>query len=223
MKEPRGRLELCRLLAERAVNRTVESLGAKPRRRCARNEMEAPAHPVGVLNHFQQRGLRRRGREPRSADRGSAPRGTVTRVGGHATAPRHGRSERCRSGRAARPGTRCGLPHASSVSGPRRQAAIPIGTRDADTRREFGPHYGGRSVAAADRLMQRFRAVEMAVLEDGGWSIARHLEVISDARVKLVADLTGNRGCGGRSAGSWSLEPVRSTSQARHGLLQHGL
>ena len=39
----------------------------------------------------------------------------------------------------------------------------------------------GRVASAGDVLVQRFRAVEAASLEEGGWSVARHLEVLPEA------------------------------------------
>ena len=46
----------------------------------------------------------------------------------------------------------------------------------------------GRVAALGDVLAQRFRAVEASILEEGGWSVARHLEVIPDTRVSSVPD-----------------------------------
>jgi hypothetical protein len=40
----------------------------------------------------------------------------------------------------------------------------------------------GRLQELGDLLAQRFRAVEAAALEEGGWSVARHLEVIPETR-----------------------------------------
>ena len=44
----------------------------------------------------------------------------------------------------------------------------------------------GRVQAVGDLLMQRFRAVETSLIEDGGWALARHLEVIPETRVSTV-------------------------------------
>ena len=41
----------------------------------------------------------------------------------------------------------------------------------------------GRVASAGDLLIQRFRAVEASALEEGGWSLARHLELLPDAGV----------------------------------------
>ena len=46
--------------------------------------------------------------------------------------------------------------------------------------------------AAGDVLIQRFRAVEAASLEEGGWSVARHLEVLPEATVSTMS--SGLRG-----------------------------
>ena len=46
----------------------------------------------------------------------------------------------------------------------------------------------GRLASLGDLLAQRLRAVEASTLEDGGWTMARHLEVIPDARVSAVPD-----------------------------------
>ena len=61
------------------------------------------------------------------------------------------------------------------ISSPRRQDVIPLA-------KSLDLIIAGRIVAAADLLMQRFRPVEMGALEDGDWSIARHLEVTPTAR-----------------------------------------
>ena len=37
-----------------------------------------------------------------------------------------------------------------------------------------------------DIIGQRFRAVETSVLEEGGWGVARHLEVVPETRVSSV-------------------------------------
>ena len=39
---------------------------------------------------------------------------------------------------------------------------------------------------AMDIIGQRFRAVETSVLEEGGWGVARHLEVVPETRVSSV-------------------------------------
>ncbi|CAK0801859.1 unnamed protein product [Prorocentrum cordatum] len=44
----------------------------------------------------------------------------------------------------------------------------------------------GRIVQAGDLLVQRLRALEASLQEDGGWSTARHLEVVPDSRVTTV-------------------------------------
>ena len=44
----------------------------------------------------------------------------------------------------------------------------------------------GQMMAAMDIIRQRFRAVETSILEEGGWSVARHLEVVPDTKVSLV-------------------------------------
>ena len=41
----------------------------------------------------------------------------------------------------------------------------------------------GKVVQAADRLMQRFRALELASSEGGSWNVARHLELIPPGEV----------------------------------------
>ena len=46
---------------------------------------------------------------------------------------------------------------------------------------------GGRVASAIDVLIQRFRAVEAASLEEGGWSVARHLEVLPEAAVSTMS------------------------------------
>ena len=50
----------------------------------------------------------------------------------------------------------------------------------------------GRVASAGDVLIQRFRAVEASALEEGGWSFARHLELLPDAGVSTVS--SGLRG-----------------------------
>ena len=45
----------------------------------------------------------------------------------------------------------------------------------------------GRVASAGDVLMQRFRAVEAASLEEGGWSVARHLEVLPEETVSTIS------------------------------------
>ena len=50
----------------------------------------------------------------------------------------------------------------------------------------------GRVASAGDVLIQRFRAVEAAALEKGGWSLARHLELLPEAAVSTVS--SGVRG-----------------------------
>ena len=50
----------------------------------------------------------------------------------------------------------------------------------------------GRVASAGDVLIQRFRAVEASALEEGGWSLARHLELLPDAGVSTVS--SGLRG-----------------------------
>ena len=45
----------------------------------------------------------------------------------------------------------------------------------------------GRVASAGDVLIQRFRAVEASALEEGGWSLARHLELLPDAGVSTVS------------------------------------
>ena len=50
----------------------------------------------------------------------------------------------------------------------------------------------GRVASAGDVLIQRFRALEAAALEEGGWSLARHLELLPDAAVSTVS--SGLRG-----------------------------
>ena len=44
----------------------------------------------------------------------------------------------------------------------------------------------GRVASAGDVLIQRFRAVEAAALEEGRWSVARHLEVLPEVGVSTV-------------------------------------
>ena len=44
----------------------------------------------------------------------------------------------------------------------------------------------GNVVGAADVLAQRFRSVETAHF-DGGWSMAKHLEVVGDAKVSSIS------------------------------------
>ena len=46
--------------------------------------------------------------------------------------------------------------------------------------------------SAGDVLIQRFRAVEAAALEEGRWSLARHLELLPEAAVSTVS--SGLRG-----------------------------
>ena len=41
---------------------------------------------------------------------------------------------------------------------------------------------GGNLGRAADLLMQRFKAVELACTDEGGWAAASHLELIPDAK-----------------------------------------
>ena len=50
----------------------------------------------------------------------------------------------------------------------------------------------GRVASAGDVLIQRFRAVEASALEEGGRSLARHLELLPDAGVSTVS--SGLRG-----------------------------
>ena len=50
----------------------------------------------------------------------------------------------------------------------------------------------GRVASAGDVLIQRFRAVEASALEEGRWSLARHLELLPDAGVSTVS--SGLRG-----------------------------
>ena len=50
----------------------------------------------------------------------------------------------------------------------------------------------GRVASAGDVLIQRNRAVEAASLEEGGWSVARHLEVLPEAAVSTMS--SGLRG-----------------------------
>ena len=50
----------------------------------------------------------------------------------------------------------------------------------------------GRVASAGDVLIQRFRAVEAASLEEGGLSVARHLEVLPTAAVSTMS--SGLRG-----------------------------
>ena len=45
----------------------------------------------------------------------------------------------------------------------------------------------GRVASAGEVLIQRFRAVEAASLEEGGWSVARHLEVLPEATVSTMS------------------------------------
>ena len=45
----------------------------------------------------------------------------------------------------------------------------------------------GRVASAGDVLIQRFRAVEAASLEEGGWSVARRLEVLPEAAVSTMS------------------------------------
>ena len=127
---------------------------------------QAPAHLVRVWAQFQQRGRRRSGRVPRSANRGSMPGCTLPLgIGCHATALRHG--------------------VVADVSSPRRQATIPIRKPVPTLARILDFIIAGHVVAAADLLMQRFRLVEMAALEGGEWSIARHWEVVVSAEREL--------------------------------------
>ena len=144
--------------------------------------MEAPAHPVTVRNHFQQRGLRRNRREPRSADSGSAPRCTLSLgVGGHATASRHGRRGRVAALRAqglvAAYLTRAVFPHQGAKLPFRSEREMRTLAQSLDL------PTAGLIAAAADLLMQSIRGVEITALEDGGWTIARHLEVVPDTHV----------------------------------------
>ena len=44
----------------------------------------------------------------------------------------------------------------------------------------------GRFASVGDILAQRLRALEASVLEDGGWTVARHLEVVPDSRATTV-------------------------------------
>ena len=44
----------------------------------------------------------------------------------------------------------------------------------------------GKVQVALDVLAQRFRAIETAARNDGGWALARHLEIIPDARAGTV-------------------------------------
>ena len=50
----------------------------------------------------------------------------------------------------------------------------------------------GRLASVGDVLIQRFRAVEAASLEEGGWSVARHLELLPEAAVSSMS--SGLRG-----------------------------
>ena len=47
----------------------------------------------------------------------------------------------------------------------------------------------GRVASAGDVVIQRFRAVEASALEEGGWSLARHLELLPDAGVSTVSSV----------------------------------
>ena len=70
MKEPRRRRELCRLVAERTVDRTVEALAYREAARETRRkatQKQASSDKVDVREQPQQRCKRHRGREPRSA------------------------------------------------------------------------------------------------------------------------------------------------------------
>ena len=49
----------------------------------------------------------------------------------------------------------------------------------------------GQIMTAMDITGQQFRAIEASILEDGGWSVARHLEVVPGIRVSSVT--TGQR------------------------------
>ena len=96
------------------------------------------------------------------------PGALSVRAGSHATAPRRCRRRRSRSGRAAGPGlvvaylTRAVFPHQG--------ARLPLRSeREMRTLAEsLDLIVAGRGVAAADLLMQRFKAVEMAAMEHGG-------------------------------------------------------
>ena len=41
----------------------------------------------------------------------------------------------------------------------------------------------GQMMTAMDIIGQRFRAIEASILEEGGWSVARHLEVVPETGV----------------------------------------
>ena len=44
----------------------------------------------------------------------------------------------------------------------------------------------GQIMTAMDIIGQRFRATEASILEESGWSVARHLEVVPETRVSSV-------------------------------------
>ena len=47
----------------------------------------------------------------------------------------------------------------------------------------------GQVVQAADKLMQRFKALELASSEGGDWGVARHLELIPPGQVASVGNV----------------------------------
>ena len=99
------------------------------------------------------------------------------RTGSHATAPRHvaeGDDPEVAVLRAQ------GLvvAYLTRAVFPHQGARLPLRSeRETTLAESLDLIVAGRAVAAADLLMQRFRAVEAAALEDGGWSI------VPDARV----------------------------------------
>ena len=44
----------------------------------------------------------------------------------------------------------------------------------------------GREAQAEDILAQHFRAMEASLTEEGGWTVARHLEVLPDSQVNAI-------------------------------------
>ena len=171
--------------------------------------IEAPAHPVGVRNQFQQRGLRRSGREPSSADRGSAPRGTLSlRVAmqGHA-----GMAEGDDPEVAALRGQGLVVAHLKRAVFPHQGARLPFRSeRELRTLAEsLDIIIAGRIVAAADLLMQRFRAVEWQLWRAAGgqsrgtWKSSQTVACQARRRAYGLPRLRRSGSCR-RSVGSWS-------------------
>ena len=52
----------------------------------------------------------------------------------------------------------------------------------------FDALMSGQIMTAMDIIGQRFRAIEASILEEGGWSVARHLDVVPETRVDYTGE-----------------------------------